>query len=166
VSLGEGFLGLGVGVINSGCEWGWTETLNSLCIQVVYTEWYMKDIFDAKILCKNCNSLMKPLKVEKGGFSLRAVQCGKCKDKIIHPVDMDNYNRYSDLKSKTYRVKLRVVGNSHAVSIPKEIVDFINGENARMRRHMDNAVKLCFEDFGRLSLDFFDGPMRRKSTWR
>jgi hypothetical protein len=51
---------------------------------------------------------------------------------------------------------LRVVGNSHAVSIPKEIVDFINDMHRGMSRQMDDMVKLCFEDFGKLSLSFID----------
>jgi len=120
----------------------------------------MKDIFDAKILCKGCDVSMELGNVEKGGFSLRVMKCPKCGEKIVHPIDLDNYNKYSDLKRKTYRVKLRVVGNSHAVSIPKEIVDFINSENTRMRKRMNDVVKLCFEDFGKLSLSFFDEPRR------
>jgi hypothetical protein len=42
------------------------------------------------------------------------------------------------------------VGNSYAVSIPKEIVSFMNEQ----KKIMDEMVKLCFEDFGRLSLNF------------
>jgi len=52
-----------------------------------------------------------------------------------------------------------MVGNSHAISIPKEIVDFMN-ETQRMhndiRKEMDNMVKLCFEDFGNLRINLFD----------
>lgn len=114
----------------------------------------MKDIFDAKISCKNCNLEMNPVNLEKSGFLLRAVICPNCKEKIIHPADLQNFNSYNDLRRKTYSVKLRVVGNSHAVSIPKEIIDFINQTNSRMSSHMNDMVKLCFEDFGKLSLIF------------
>ncbi|MBS3099577.1 hypothetical protein J4462_05160 [Candidatus Pacearchaeota archaeon] len=117
---------------------------------------YMRDIFDAKITCKNCNSEMKPILAIKSGFKLRAVQCEKCGDKIIHPGDLSKMEQYNSLKRKTFNVKLRMVGNSHAVSIPKEVIDFIQGSNQRMRKHMNDMVRLCFEDFGRLSLDFFD----------
>ncbi|MBI2451757.1 hypothetical protein HYV50_01620 [Candidatus Pacearchaeota archaeon] len=116
----------------------------------------MKDVFDAKILCKNCEAAMKPITIEKKGFFLRAVECVKCGEKIIHPVDLNNFNQYNGLKGKTYSVKLRIVGNSHAISIPKEIVEFINSVNSRMSGHVNDVVKLCFEDFGRLSLKFFD----------
>jgi len=123
----------------------------------------MTDIFDAKILCKNCNLVMKPLVFEKEGLQLRAVECPKCKDKIVHPADMNCMNKFNDLKGKTFHVKLRMVGNSHTVSIPKEIVDLINDQHRLMNeqhksmsREMDEMVKLAFEDFGKLRLSFFD----------
>jgi len=119
----------------------------------------MTDIFDAKISCKNCNCEMGKAVVRKGGFDLRAVQCPKCKDVIIHPRDQETFNHFSDLKGKTFNVKLRMVGNSHAISIPKEIVDFINASHNEMRRNMDDMVRLCFEDFGRLSVRFDDVEM-------
>ena len=52
---------------------------------------------------------------------------------------------------------MRLVGNSYAVSIPKEIVSFINQINNEMNKNtrmMDDMVRLCFEDFGKVSLNF------------
>lgn len=120
----------------------------------------MKDIFDAKIMCKECNSEMRPTFAEKNGFEIRAVKCASCGDTILHPADLSKFQQYDDLKRKTYTVKLRMVGNSHAVSIPKEIVDFINEMNHKMDSHMNDMVKLCFEDFGKISLNFFDDAPR------
>lgn len=116
----------------------------------------MKDIFEATISCKECGVVMKPVSLVKQGFKLRAVQCEKCGEKIVHPSDVYHLQHYNDLKRKTYNVKLRVVGNSHAVSIPKEIVDFINETHRGMSKRMDDMVKLCFEDFGKLSLQFIN----------
>ncbi len=121
----------------------------------------MEDIFDATIICKNCKEEMKKVNVEQEGFVLRAVECPKCRSQIIHPTDLNNWKQYNSLKHKTFNVKLRVVGNSHAVSIPKEIVDFINQSHQRMERHMSDMVRLCFEDFDRLSLRF-DEPRERE----
>jgi hypothetical protein len=47
-----------------------------------------------------------------------------------------------------------VIGNSHAVTIPNEIVDFIENTHKQMKKDMDEMVRLCFEDFDRLSLKF------------
>src|SRR3989344_2921056 len=124
----------------------------------------MRDIFDAKLSCKECNVEMQPISLIRGGFTLRARQCPKCKDKIVHPADLNHMEHYNNLKRKTFSVKLRVVGNSHAISIPKEIVDFINDGNQRMRKHMNDMVSLCFEDFGKIRLNFFDAGVFEKQN--
>ena len=110
----------------------------------------MADIFDNTILCGNCNIKMKNAEIAKNGFILRAVICPRCTDKIIHPVDEQEYNRFINLKNKEFRVKMRLVGNSYAVSIPKEIVSFIREQE----KIMGDMVKLCFEGADRLSLNF------------
>ena len=93
---------------------------------------------------------MQKANITKNGFIFRAVVCPKCEEKIIHPHDADEYNRFINLKNKEFHVKMRLVGNSYTVSIPKEIVSFMNEQ----RKIMDEMVRLCFEDFGRLSLNF------------
>ncbi|MEI6731070.1 MAG: hypothetical protein WCK90_00160 [archaeon] len=114
----------------------------------------MTDIFDATILCKKCNVKMKPGIVNRGGFELRAVVCSKCGDKIIHPADLNSSEQMKDLKDKRFEVKLRTVGNSHAISIPKEIVDFMTERHRDMKQQMDEMVSLAFEDFDTLRLSF------------
>jgi DNA-directed RNA polymerase subunit M/transcription elongation factor TFIIS len=112
----------------------------------------MTDIFDNKIFCNKCNTRMEKAQISKNGFLLRAMICPKCNDKVIHPVDEQEYNKYTSLRNKEFRVKMRVVGNSYTVSIPKEIVSFIKEQE----KIMNDMVKLCFEDMGRLSLDFYN----------
>ncbi len=108
------------------------------------------DIFDNKILCNKCGNEMKKIELSKNGFLLRAMQCPKCKSKIIHPLDEQEYNKYIILKNKEFKVKMRLVGNSYAVSIPKEILSFMSEQ----KKIINEMVKLCFEDFGKLSLNF------------
>jgi len=93
---------------------------------------------------------MQKAQLIKNGFALRAVVCPNCGSKIIHPNDEAEFVKFNDLKSKEFHVKMRLVGNSYAVSIPKEIVSFIKDQE----KIMDDMVKLCFENFGRLSLNF------------
>lgn len=110
----------------------------------------MTDIFDNKILCKKCDSEMQKTEISKAGFLFRAMVCPKCNEKIIHPVDEQEYNKFINLKNKEFKVKMRLVGNSYAVSIPKEIVSFMREQE----KIMDDMVKLCFEEIGRLSINF------------
>lgn len=110
----------------------------------------MTDIFENKILCNKCNVEMKKAQMTKNGFIFRVVVCPKCQAKIVHPLDEEKYKRYIDLRNKEFSVKMRLVGNSYAVSIPKEIVSFMN----QQKRIMDEMVKLCFEDANKLTLRF------------
>jgi hypothetical protein len=93
---------------------------------------------------------MQKTNVSKNGFLLRAVICPDCGHKIIHPVDEQEYNKFINLRNRDFRVKMRLVGNSYTVSIPKEIVCFMREQEKRM----DDMVRLCFEEMGRLSLNF------------
>jgi len=93
---------------------------------------------------------MKKASVIRNGFEMRALVCEKCGNKIIHPEDEKEYNKFQELKGKTFRVKMRVVGNSYAVSIPREIVDFMH----QQEKLMDDMVRLCFNDVKKLSLNF------------
>ncbi|MDP2925149.1 MAG: hypothetical protein Q8N99_02130 [Nanoarchaeota archaeon] len=93
---------------------------------------------------------MERVQTVRNGFVLRAMSCPKCNAKIIHPRDEQEHNDFMDLKKKEFIVKMRYVGNSYTVSIPKEIVNFIKEQE----KIMDDMVKLCFEEFGRISLNF------------
>jgi len=110
----------------------------------------MTDIFENTILCKHCNKKMQPCQISKKGYVLRALVCETCKNQIIHPEDLKEYENFQNLKKKQFKVKLRFVGNSYAVSIPREIIDFMNEQE----KEMDNIVNMCMEDLGRLSLRF------------
>lgn len=110
----------------------------------------MADIFDNKILCKTCNIEMSPIEYAKNGFLLRALECSNCNSKVIHPKDEQEYKNFINLRKKEFNVKMRFVGNSYAVSIPKEIVNFMKEQE----KIMDDMVKLCLEEFGRLRLEF------------
>jgi uncharacterized paraquat-inducible protein A len=108
------------------------------------------DLFDNTILCRKCSTKMQKAQIAKNNFVFRAVICPKCGEKIIHPADQQEYDRFVNLKNKEFHVKMRLVGNSYAVSIPKEIVSFMREQE----KIMNDMVRLCFEDMGKLSLNF------------
>ncbi len=76
--------------------------------------------------------------------------CKKCSNKIVHPEDKQEYQNFLNLKNKNFSVKMRMVGNSYTVSIPKEIANFINEQN----KLMNDMVRLNLEKMGKLSLIF------------
>src|SRR3989344_7944558 len=97
------------------------------------------DIFHNKILCKKCDKEMKDDQMLKNGFVLRTKVCPKCNEKIIHPHDEAEYKKFVNLKNKEFRVKMRLVGNSYAVSIPKEVVLFMR----QQEKVFNDMVRLC-----------------------
>jgi len=113
----------------------------------------MTDLFENTILCRKCEKPMEKSKLSRNGFLLRVMHCKKCNERVIHPLDEQEYNKFINLRNREFSVKMRLVGNSYAVSIPKEIVSFMN-EVASHKKEMDDIVKLCFEEIGRISLNF------------
>jgi len=89
-------------------------------------------------------------KLEKNGLVMRALVCRGCNNKIYHPQDLKELEDFQNLKKKNFQVKLRFVGNSYAVSIPREIIDFMNEQE----KEINNMVDLCLEEMGRVSLNF------------
>ena len=126
----------------------------------------MSDIFDNVVVCSKCKKKMNKDFIIKDGFKIRVLVCPECKQRILHPSDLAEYEKFKKLKQRHYSVKLRIVGNSYTVSIPKEIISFMREQEMLHRKihggfhrdfHKDfhkDMVKLCFEDFGRLSLIF------------
>lgn len=110
----------------------------------------MNDIFDNEILCKKCKKIMKPSLISRNGFNLRVIKCDKCNEAIVHPADKAEYENFMRLKQKEFEVKMRMVGNSYAISIPREIVDFMR-EQEKM---INDMVKLSFDNANSLSLNF------------
>ena len=109
----------------------------------------MNDIFDHKIFCKQCNVETQRKDALKDGFKFRVLECPQCSHLIYHPSDLDAYQSFQTLKKRDFTVKLRTVGNSFCVSIPKEIIDF-----AALEHEMDRLVRLCLEEPNKITLFF------------
>ncbi|MCD4759888.1 hypothetical protein K8R33_03295 [archaeon] len=113
----------------------------------------MKDIFEANILCDKCNIKTDKKIAIKDGYKIRFFECPKCKEKIYHPLDLKEYQEFKNLKRRQFNVKLRMVGNSFSVTIPREIIDF-EEKFAQMENEMNQMIRLSLEEPGRLSLRF------------
>ncbi len=92
----------------------------------------------------------------KDGFKIRTLECPECKKQWYHPLDLQRYKNFRTLRDKEFRVKLRMVGNSFCVSIPKEIIEF-EEKFARLEKEIDNLIRMSLEEPGKLSLFFQRG---------
>lgn len=107
----------------------------------------MKDLSDTIIICKKCNKKTEKGIVNKEGFQLRCWKCPECGEIWAHPGDLKEYENFQKMKQKEFQVKLRMVGNSYTVSIPREIIEY--GHITR-----DEVVKVCMDQPEKVTLFF------------
>jgi len=124
----------------------------------------MTDLFDNTIICKDCNKKMDKEEIVRNGCSVRFLECKKCGQKIYHPEDVESYKRFNALKNRQFHVKLRMVGNSYAVSIPHELINFFNTEpediHKNMEKRMERMVTLAMEEMNKVALMFGNATAR------
>jgi len=119
----------------------------------------MTDIFEATIVCPKCNKVAEKGYVVRDGFKIRVLECKGCNNRWYHPGDLKDFEEFNKLKNKEFFVKLRMVGNSYAISIPREIIEFeeeFTKMKKEMERKFEQMVRLCFEEPGKLSLFFLN----------
>ncbi|MBN2421576.1 hypothetical protein JXB27_04830 [Candidatus Woesearchaeota archaeon] len=108
----------------------------------------MMDLLDnTDVLCKKCKVPMERGSAVKEGFKLRAFRCPKCKTQYYHPSDLEKYSQYKAIKEREFNMKLRMIGNSFCISIPREIIKFAHvEENSFVSLSMENgeAVRMAF----------------------
>jgi len=128
----------------------------------------MADLFDNVIMCRECGTKMQKGHLVKNGFTIRAAFCKECNKKEYHPLDLSKYREFQEIKSKPFHVKLRLVGNSYSVSIPREILEFMQDSqevheshermhakiHARMKQEMEQMVEMMLEDANKIALFF------------
>ena len=124
----------------------------------------MTDIFDENIFCSKCGKKMKNVSIVRNGFKFRAMECPKCGKHIYHPHDIEEFKRFSRLKKRPFSVKLRMVGHSYVVSIPREIINFQEHAHREMKsvqkemekhfEHMNKMVNMWLEEPGKVTLSF------------
>jgi hypothetical protein len=138
------------------------------------------DLFENTVLCKNCGKKMKPATMIKEGFRMRVLKCPSCSNMVLHPNDLEEFNKFKQLRGRQFQVKLRLVGNSYTVSIPREIVNFMQEEieekkaeniHQTMQEHMkkqmedmQNFVTLALKESNMISLMFNQNQEENKEA--
>jgi transposase-like protein len=95
------------------------------------------------VLCKKCKVPMERGNAVKEGFRLRAFRCPDCKSQFFHPADLEKYEQYKTIKEREFNMKLRMIGNSFCISIPREIIRFAHvEENSMVSLSMEDGEKV------------------------
>lgn len=119
------------------------------------------DIYNNTILCKKCKKEMDKVIINRDNYQLRGWKCPKCNVLQLHPLDEDKYNNFKRLRQRDFEVKLRMIGNSFCVSIPKEIIQF----QKEMQNKMNNIIRMSLDGPERLSLYFTDKIKKMKKMF-
>ncbi len=114
----------------------------------------MEDMFNATIICDKCGKKAQNIEIIKDGFRLRIKQCPGCGRKWYHPLDLEEYKNFSKLREKNFEVKLRFVGNSFCVSIPREIISFQEDMMNEMKEKMNQMIRMNLDSPEKLTLYF------------
>jgi len=107
----------------------------------------MVDIYDNTILCNKCDNKLHKAYAIRNGIKLRAWYCPNCNEQIVHPQDETLHRQFLDLCKREFEVKLRQVGNSWSVSIPKEIIKFQEVKETKI-------IRMSMDEPGKLSIFF------------
>ncbi len=110
----------------------------------------MSDIYNTTILCEDCNKKTVKNFILKDGYKIRTWECTTCHKRWFHPSDINEYNNFEKIKHKEFKVKLRFVGNSYAVSIPREIINF----QEEISKEIDKILYMSLEEPEKLSIFF------------
>lgn len=57
------------------------------------------------------------------GYEVRGWACRKCKKEYLHPDDSLKISKLEELKKAGVRVKIRTVGQSLVITLPKELAE-------------------------------------------
>ncbi|MBI4171022.1 MAG: hypothetical protein HY514_04955 [Candidatus Aenigmarchaeota archaeon] len=70
-----------------------------------------------------CGGMAGRSTVKYKDYEVRGWVCKKCKKEYIHPEDSLKISRFEALKKSRVRVKIRTVGQSLVITLPKEITE-------------------------------------------
>ncbi len=82
-----------------------------------------REIWNAEHFCQNDNCRMSKTKVVVEGMPVRAWECPKCKETVLHPEDAQKMLVFNKLK-QGIPVKVGKLGEALMVRIPKEFAQF------------------------------------------
>jgi len=70
-----------------------------------------------------CGAMASRCTVKYRNYEVRGWVCKKCKKEYIHPEDSLKVSKLEALKKSHLRVKIRTVGQSLVITLPKEIAE-------------------------------------------
>ncbi len=79
-----------------------------------------------------CSSMASKSTVKYKEYEVRGWICRKCKKEYVHPEDSIKISKLEALEKNRIRVKIRTVGQSLVITLPKEIAELYGLEKGEM----------------------------------
>ncbi|PIN82002.1 hypothetical protein COV11_00200 [Candidatus Woesearchaeota archaeon CG10_big_fil_rev_8_21_14_0_10_30_7] len=105
----------------------------------------MRDIWEEHLHCSTCNKKAEQIILSKDNFKLRSWKCKQCRKTWNHPLDQVKLSEWQNIKDQEFIVKIREVGNSAVISLPKEILNFKNALNKDVVWKFKNSDELVLK---------------------
>lgn len=106
-----------------------------------------RDLWDAEHTCTKCNIPMKKKQMTIEGVQIRAWECKKCKEIVLHPEDTQKILVFSKLK-KGIPVKVGTLGEALIMRFPKEVAQLYRitkGGEITLRAENPKKLELSVE---------------------
>jgi hypothetical protein len=89
-----------------------------------------RDVWDAEHVCQSCNKKMVKTKVTIEGMPVRAWECKKCNETVLHPEDAQKMLVINKFK-KGVPVRVGQLGEALMIRFPKEFAELYKIEKGR-----------------------------------
>lgn len=93
-----------------------------------------------------CGGMARRSTVKYKNYEVRGWICKKCKKEYIHPEDSLKISKLEELRKSKVRVKIRTVGQSLVITLPKEIAKLYGLEKGE-------TVELSPENFKKIEIE-------------
>lgn len=106
-----------------------------------------RDLWAAEHNCTNCNSVMKKKQMTIEGVKVRAWECKKCREIVLHPEDAQKMLVFNKLK-RGIPVKVGALGEALIMRFPKEVAQFYKiekGEEITLKAEGPKKLELNVE---------------------
>lgn len=88
-----------------------------------------------------CGDMASRSSVKYKDYEVRGWTCRKCRKEYIHPEDSLKISRLEALKKSNVRVKIRTVGQSLVITLPKKISELYGLEKGETVRLSPDGMK-------------------------
>lgn len=99
------------------------------------------DISQWKEIPCECGNMASRSTIKYNDYEIRGWICKKCMKEYIHPEDSLKISKIEALKKSGIKVKIRTVGQSLVITLPKELAEVYNLEKGEMVELVPESLK-------------------------